>query len=286
MEVVKLFKEALSYPTKDWNKLLILAVLIFVSGIFGILINLIPVFKPMEIIIITLLTIIISIVVSFFVSGYGLSITRKTIDLEEEIPEFEWGKNLIDGIKVFILDIVYHIIPVIVTIIVAYGTGAFDYIYKIINYVTIHGSLNNLPSSLIFGLLNSFSVTFLIGAILFIIFSLLLLIATARLAETDSLVAAINMKDIFDKISEIGWGNFIIWIIVFICISIVIGIIIGIIATILGFIIGLILVSAHSSQVYVSAIASIIGLIVGSFAGSYIKMFSSRALGSVYNESK
>jgi hypothetical protein len=265
MEVINLFKEALTYPTKDLNKVLLLGVLFVITGLVSIL----QVFglslgNNSTASIITTIFGIISIIVTLFIYGYGLNITRKTIALEAEIPDFNWAKDIVDGIKLLILEIVYYIIPVIVTLIVAYVTGAFNYLIQIMSYSMLYGSTNAIPESVLVGAATSFLIVFFIGAILFIIFTLLVLIAIGKLAETGSLGAAINMKDVFNKIGEIGWGNYIVWIVVYVLILFVIGIILGIIQLIpfIGIIIGLLLISP------------------------YIQMFSSRALGLIYNESK
>jgi len=283
MEVIELFKDSLKYPIKDWNKLLIFGVLFLIAGIYSVLqsISQFISFNTMVLMVLGIITIVftlLSIIIYLIISGYSLSITRKTIALEEEIPEFEWVKNIIDGLKVFVLDIVYYIIPFIVTFIVAYLTGAFNYLIQIVNYVITHGPTATIPQTLLLDALTSFTIVILIGAILFIIFYLLANIAVARLAENDSLVAAINMKDTIHKIGEIGWGNYIIWLIVFIVIFVVIGIILGIVLGLLSFIMGMI-----AGIVIASIIISIIAQLIIS---PYLTMFSARALGLLYNESK
>jgi len=268
MEVTELFKDALTYPTKDWNKLLIFGVFFLLTGIVDILGNFGFAVNQLGGAITLSVFGLISLIITLFINGFGLSITRETINQQENIPEFEWVKNLIDGIKLLVLNIVYFIIPVIVTIIVAFATGAINHLVKIGNYAISQGVTNitptTIPQSMIVESAASFFIVFLIAAILFIIFGLLLLIANAKLADTDSLVEACNMIEVFNKIGEIGWANFIIWIIVFVIISFVIGFIGGLIG-IIPFV-GLLIVL----------------LVVYPF----IKMFGSRALGLIYNESK
>ncbi|MDR2966975.1 MAG: DUF4013 domain-containing protein [Methanobacteriaceae archaeon] len=263
MEVITLFKDALKYPMKGWNKLLILGVLILISRVdkviisFGIHINSIS-----TLLAVTIIFGLIALIMSFFLSGYSLSIIKKTINLENDMPEFEWVKNLVDGIKRFVLNIVYLIIPFIITFILAYVTGTLGFLIQIVNNYLTSGLTTTLQS-----ILNSapnFPIVLLVGEILFIIFFLLLYIATARLAETDSLVEAINMINVIKKIGEIGWGNYIIWLIVIVIIGFVIMIIMNIVRIIpfIGIIIGFLLISP------------------------YMLMFYSRTLGLLYNESK
>lgn len=262
MEVTKIFEDALKYPTKDFNKLLILGVLaivalipmvlvyvtIFLSGGFNI--------QSLSVVVIALgiLTALFLILLEIIYGGYGLSITRKTIALEEEIPDFDWIKNIIDGLKVLILGIIYSIIPAIVAGI----TGFF-----VIGPNIVMGSFQPSPE-MFTSLISSFLVVGIVWIILAIIFQLFYLVSVARLAETDSLVDALNIINIFDKIGEIGWGNYIIWVILA-------GIILFVISAIMS----------------VISIIPIVGSVIVLLLGTpYILMFSSRALGLIYNESK
>ena len=279
MEVIELFKDSLKYPTKDWNKVLILGILFLIVGISNILQNNSQFFNDNPVIsIIILVFALISMITYFIISGYSLNITRKTIALEEEIPNLEWSKNIIDGLKVFVIEIVYLIIPFIITFITAYFTGALNYLIQIVSYAIIHGTAATIPQSLLLNALSSFMIVILVGIILFIIFYLLSIIAVARLAENDSLVAALNMKDTFNKIGEIGWGNYIIWFILFIAICIGIAIILIIVFSILIFIIGMV------AGIVIASI--IISMLTNLLFSPYITMFSSRAVGLLYNESE
>ncbi|MDR2966974.1 MAG: DUF4013 domain-containing protein [Methanobacteriaceae archaeon] len=264
MDATKLFDDALKYPTKDWNKLLILGVLLLIAGIYSVLRNF-GFLKTGDITtgLITLIFSLIAIIFTLFVSGYCLNITRKTINLEEYIPEFELVKNFVDGLKVLVLGIVYMIIPIVVTVIFVIFAGTFAFITQASSYITNYGT-STIPQLPPFYVILSFLILLLIVSIFYIIFILLLNIATAKLAETDSLAEAINMLGIFNKIGEIGWGNYAIWIIVYGFISFVILIIMSIINLIpfIGIIVGLLLISP------------------------YMQMFRSRALGLLYNESK
>ena len=47
-------------------------------------------------------------------------------DQEESLPEFKWSDNIVDGLKVLVLNIVYMIIPVIITLVFAYALGVFS----------------------------------------------------------------------------------------------------------------------------------------------------------------
>ncbi|MDR2966976.1 MAG: DUF4013 domain-containing protein [Methanobacteriaceae archaeon] len=259
MEITKLFEDALKYPTKDWNKLLtlggltlipmiVLSLLIVPIALNGSSLN----YNYLASLSVTMLLIlavaaILAIILGIIYWGYELSIIRNTIALKEELPEFEWGNLIVDGLKVLVLSIVYSIIPGIVSFIMMLSVGFLS------------ATASN-TSSIVFANLFLFLIVFIIS----IIFQLLLYIAMGKLAETDSLSDAINFIDVFNKIGEIGWANYIIWIIIN-CI----------ILAIIGFIMGII------------SIIPIIGALIAFVLFiPYIVIYHSRALGLLYNESK
>jgi len=278
MDVVKLFKDAFIYPTKNWTVYLILGVLFAISGIAdayrsfqinsiihvdSIIYNASQTSFSSDILVSTMygqqmwhadliyyIFSILAIIVFIFISGYALNIVRKTLALEEEIPEFEIKLNIIDGLKVLVLSIAYCIIPLIF---------------------------------IIGGIIAKLSILIFIGAILLILFSLLLIIATARLAETDNLIEAMNYINVFNKIGEIGWANFVIWIIVFILAMIGIMIVISIVTGLLGLLLGMIIALTGAS---LSIGVFIFSILILFLFYPFIQLFSSRALGLLYNEAK
>lgn len=243
MDITELFKDAFKYPTIELNKVLVLGALlflllipIFLAFIFAAIPNVESLIFGFGLLYFVYILILFGIYIVYF--GYGLSIVRKTIALEEGIPDFDWGNILADGVKVLVLGLLYMLIP-------------FIFIFGSMYLITAF----NMPSMIF--------VVGLIGFILELVFGLLLTIAIAKLAETDNLVDALNFINIFDKIGEIGWANYIVWAIVLVIIFTVV----SVISLILGiFIIGFLIIPL---------------LIV-----PYMLMFYSRALGLLYNESR
>ncbi len=207
MDVGEIVSDAVKYPSSDWKKVITL-------GIFTIL-----------------SFVIIGIP---FVLGYFLRVIKSTLAGYDELPEFdEWGDMFIDGLKVFVVNIVYFIIPIIVI-----GAGVFT---SLATFST-SGSITN-PMAF-FGLLGG---TAFIGIILVVIFGLLAYIATANMALYDEMGAAFNFSEILERISMIGWGKYIIWYIVMWVIGVVFGIIAGIINVIpyIGFLIAALVVYSY-----------------------------------------
>ena len=89
MDVREIISDAVRYPFYDWKKVLIEGVLLILN-----------------------LTVILA-----FGVGYVLRVIKSTLADYDELPEFDdWGGMLIDGFKVYIVGIVYFIIPIIVII--------------------------------------------------------------------------------------------------------------------------------------------------------------------------
>jgi len=179
VDIGKNITDSLRYPSQDWVKIIILAV-----------ISIIP-------------------IVNFMSGGYYLRIIKSTLAGLEEIPEFDDLVELfIDGIKLLIVGIIYFIIPFIFIVIgVALSAGG-----------------------LFFGTL----IFVIVGLVSFFLISIIGLTGVVNMAYYDSEVgAALRFGEIMDRISAIGWGSYILWIIVLWIILIVLGLIIAIISGIL-----------------------------------------------------
>ena len=186
--------------------------------------------------IIILGVILIIPIVDFIGLGYVLRIVKSTISGVHDLPEFDdLGDLFVDGLKVLVVSIVYLIIPLIVL-----GLGVF-------------GSLATFS-----GLVN---ITVVIGLILAILFGLFDIIALANMAFYDELGAAFKFREIFVRISEIGWGKYILWFIIMIIIWTIFGIIAGILNVI----------------PYVGLIIAVI------IFYSYFYMFGGRSTGLIYS---
>jgi len=277
MEVIDIFKDSLIYPSKDWIKVLILGILMLVPVLFVVFPVLAVVFNQfIGAVILGMLFVIVFLILYLIVCGYSLSVIKETINDSEECPEFQWVKNLIDGIKYVVVSIAYSIIPILVTLLLAYVTGFFENFVNILNYTIatqgMYGSSMStatsgtvaIPPELIVNLWGSALIVAIVGIVLFIIFGLLLNIAIARLAKTDNLGDAFSFGEIFEDIANIGWGTYIIWTILLIVISFIFTIITSLVQMIpiIGSIVAVLLISP------------------------YILIFGSRALGLIYNESK
>jgi hypothetical protein len=221
MEIGEIVSDAIKYPSSNWKKVIIL-------GIFFIL----------SIIIIGI----------FFVAGYFLRIIKSTIAGYDELPEFDdWGSMFVDGLKVFVVSIIYMIIPIIVI-----GVG-------IVASIASLGATSTSTYTDPTAFLAVLGVTGIIGVILVILFGIITYIAIANMALYDEIGAAFRFGEILDKIKMIGWGKYIVWYIVMWIVGIIGGLIAGIlnIIPLIGTIIALLVVYPYIEMVFARSIALI-----------------------------
>ena len=254
MSVSSIFNNAFRFPFSAMDKWLILGVLLVIGSLSSILVS-----WGIDLGIASIIVSIIAIIAGFIVSGYSLAIVRDTIHGYDQLPSFDIGENIIDGIKVFILGIVYSIIPVIVFFALLIVTGAAEAFIEIINLTM--GGATTVPSDLALKFVGSLGITLIISLILFIVFSLFSTIAMCRLANTGSFSQGFAFSEIIGDFKRIGVGSFIAWWIVLAIISLV-----------------LVLIS-----VFISAVPHIGYVVSILFIYSFIAIFASRATGLIYS---
>ena len=216
MDISGIIGDALRYPFSDWKKILILGIIIVISSIpyrsFGITnYNLILLFVG------------IGFLAGLFVNGYLFRIIKSSLDGNFKLPEFnEWINMFIDGVKVFLVFIVYLILPpiVILFLILLLLTGGFIHS----NFMLMFGSLGVNPlefltSGILPGIENflGFSFNLFGGIALLMLFYVIIilplfLIAIAGMAyEEGELRSAFRFREILEDIVDIGRVNLIKW---------------------------------------------------------------------------
>ena len=151
---------------------------------------------------------IISCIIFPLILGYMVRIFKGA----NPSPELEnWGAMFIDGIKLFIVGLIYAI-PILILEFLALGTALAS--------VMMTGNAAAMTTALA-----SDGVIFVLLLIVAIVIGLIIATAYVRFARTDSIGEAFNFNAIFAHIGKIGWVTYIIALIIM-------GIIIGIIETI------------------------------------------------------
>ena len=195
---------------------------------------------------------IISVIVSLFITGYLYEIIKFTIEGKNNLPKFDNFKNMfINGVKVTVVMIVYSIVP------------------SILSNISVKLSSSQPTIALVVGI---------IAVILSIILTLMGIMAVNNMAaNNNSLKSAFNRKGILALISSIGWIRFI-GALIFLAL---VGIIILIAALLISILITVIFALAGEIGSYIGLF---IALIIIVLVISYLEIVSYRFYGSLYNE--
>ena len=221
MDVGEIISDSIKYPTSNWGKVLILGVIMIAS---------------------------ILIVPVFLLIGYLFRIIKSTLAGLDELPDFdEIGEMFVDGLKVFVVGIVYSIPVIIISLIINVIVGSSS------------SSTLSLNPAMIWGLVLAYIVYIIVAVIV----GLIEVIAIVNMAYYDGdLGAAFKFSEILDRIAKIGWGKYIITYIVIAVVAFV-GFLIGLLTLII--IVGIILIP----------------LVIAPF----IYMFGARAIALLFTES-
>lgn len=273
MEIMEIIKEAIVFPSNDLAKLaiyIVLSVIIAFLTTIGVVFLTIGVASDAVWMVIGIILLILGLIVGFIIMGYQISIIKTGIDHAEAAPEFVWKANLITGIKYFVVNIVYFIIPAIIVLIVAWATNLFGSAYEVLSKMAMASASptnatvaasNVVPQSVTMGFLTSLMITGAIAFVLFVIFEIIQTMAESRLANTDDLKEALNIPEAFRDIGRIGFGKVIA---VIILIVVVIAVINAILNGLNDFINGI----------------SILSIVVT----PYLTFFAARATGLLYSD--
>ena len=269
MEIAEIIKDSLKYPISNVMALGVYILLMFftsgcaIIGIFA---------SSYHFAIASSIITIISLVIALIINGYEFQIISLGIDKSDNPPHLDPSRNLIDGILLIVVRIVYYVIPAVITLAVAYITGVFD-AFAEIGYYIFYESFNesimtnstaiisSIPQELIANLVGPLAITAIAGVIVFVIFAFVETIGECRLAKTGNLGHALNIIDAFKDIPKIGTVKLIAVVVLVVVISLIIAAILGIIA-------------------YYVPVLGILSIIVN----PYVLFFSNRAAGLLYSD--
>jgi hypothetical protein len=174
-----------------------------------------------------IMLIIATILLGIPLAGYSLKVLRG----DKPAPEVsDWGTLFIDGIKYMIIVLIY-MIPMMIVLFFVVGASAL-------------ASMSSNPSAAMAAIGG-----ILLGLLLFFVIALITaifaIIGEVRFARTGKMGEAFNFSEILGTIGKIGWGTYIIALVVLFVVQMIIAIIISIIMMIpyLGFIIYICLMS-------------------------------------------
>ncbi len=175
-----------------------------------------------------LMLIIATILLGIPLAGYVMKVLRG----EKPAPEVEdWGTLFIDGIKYIIVALIYAI-PLIIVWVLVIGAAFI-------------GAMSGGDFTQMAALAGTVIIGVIILIILAIIIALFEVIGIVRFARSGSIGEAFNFSAILATIGRIGWGSYIIALIVLFIVAIIFSIVVGILMMIpiLGIIIYICLIS-------------------------------------------
>ena len=132
------------------------------------------------------------------IEGYALDIVKYGIERRDDGPGIEFGRQIVNAVKLIVVDIVYYIVPVIIIFILALFLR--DWILTIISIILV------------------------------IIFALANFMARCRLAKTENLGDALAIGEAIGDISRVGFGKLLATAIIVMIIALVIVFIIAFVA--------------------------------------------------------
>lgn len=180
MELGEILSDALTYPFQNIKALVVYGILGIILGISiaGTLVGISAgalAENALAIIGSSVIGIIIALFLGFLINGYQLDIIKYGIERSSGAPDIDFITQFINGVKLFAVDVVYFIIPIIISAILA--------------------------------IIFQHWLSILISIILFVVFALAAYMGNCRLAKTQDLGHALSIGDAIGDISRIGIGK-------------------------------------------------------------------------------
>ena len=200
MELGEILGDALVYPFQNIKAFVIYLILGIILGIAvaGTIAGMMVGVNADNLLIVIgsgIIGIIVAFFVWFFISGYELDIIKYGIERSSGAPEIDLVRQFVNGIKYFVVTLVYMIIPIIISAILA----------------------------IIFQHWLSLILTIIVA----VIFALALFMGQCRLAKTEDLVDALSIGEAIGDISKVGVVKLILFIVVITVISLALFVIVG-----------------------------------------------------------
>jgi len=144
-------------------------------------------------------------VVNLIVVGYQTRVAKGTPSSNEPPPLGDYGDLFIQGLKVAIAILLYMLVPIVLIVL-----GAFGFIWRTIGVRML------FPMAMGVGLLA-------LGILLAFFIGIIAAMAIVHMVKNNSFGKAFAVGEILQIIGRIGWGKYIIWLIVTFVISLAVG---------------------------------------------------------------
>ena len=204
MEIGEIIKDAIVYPFNNIKALIIYMIIGIVCGLLGgaSLMGVLLAAQGNNALAaggVGFIGILILIIGGLLISGYGLDIVKFGIERRDDAPGIDIVRQILNAIKVFIVNIVYYIIPAII-------------------------------GWLLTTLLGQGILTIIITLIIYIVFAFAQFMAICRLAKYDSLGEALAIGEAIGDVSRVGMLKVLLTIIAVFIIALIVALIIGVIS--------------------------------------------------------
>ena len=204
MEIGEIIKDAIVYPFNNIKALIIYMIIGIVCGLLGgaSLMGVLLAAQGNNALAaggFGFIGILILIIGGLLISGYGLDIVKFGIEGRDDAPGIDIVRQILNAIKVFIVNIVYYIIPAII-------------------------------GWLLTTLLGQGILTIIITLIIYIVFAFAQFMAICRLAKYDSLGEALAIGEAIGDVSRVGMLKVLLTIIAVFIIALIVALIIGVIS--------------------------------------------------------
>lgn len=156
MNISEIFSDSFKYPVSDIRKFAIFGIVVVLatlnvsianSSVLQIILN------------------VVSFVAIILILGYGLDVVNYAFRKCDDLPDFDFKTGFVNGLKLFVIQFCYFIVPLILVYITAYFSGFLQSLAGIIKsyYETGIYSISN-------SFLTSMSITVVTAIILFLVF--------------------------------------------------------------------------------------------------------------------
>lgn len=183
-------------------------------------------------------------IVNWIVIGYAARVLRDSPQTGTPPKLEKYGELFVDGAKIFFASLIYMLIP---TILLVVGGGSL-----FASQLSLQG--NFVAPSVVFG---GAGLVVLVGIILAIILLIMLGMGMAHMVKTGKFGKAFAFGEVFSIIGAVGWGKYLVWIIILIIISVLVGAV---------------------------AIIPLVGLVISLVISPILSVFIFRSLGLLYND--
>jgi len=191
--------------------------------------------------------------VNWIVTGYAAKVLRESPGADAPPKLEKYGDMFVDGAKIFFASLIYMIIPLIL---IGAGVGSL-----IAGFVTAGGPdfiLRGFTPAQMF-LFGGAGITLvLVGLLVAFLMLIILAAGIAHMIKTGRFGKAFAFGEILGLIGKVGWGKYLVWVILVAIIAFIVGAVVGVIPY--------------------------VGWLIGAIIGPAVTVFFFRSLGILYSE--